>query len=547
MRFDHRQVLQTSAATAVLATLTLVTTVPARAQPASRPAAVTPALVVFITVDQLRPDYLLRWHDQLTGGLRRLLDQGAFAPQGVHDHAITETAPGHASTLSGRFPYSTGIARNSIGVNTTTAPLVGAPGIGASPFRFNGTTLADWMIAADARTKVLSVSRKDRGAILPIGRAKLPVFWYAQGAGAFVTSTWYADTLPTWVQAFNAEDRVLRRYAGSVWSPLLPEASYPEADSVAGEIPSGEVSFPHIVPDDTLQARNLVVGFPVMDELTLDFAWRGVRALDLGAGPQTDLLAVSLSTTDAIGHRWGPDSRELHDQVLRLDRMLGVFLDSLIALRGAEHIVVALTSDHGVAPSPDVRSSWGDNSRATRVFREAFDPALASLSPIVRRDRLASEAFEFDGLLLEVDRSKVVGQDQAVRALARSFAREVRKVHGVERVDVIDDLARADTVTDATARRWLHMFRPGGEVIAAITLMPYSYFGRSNTATHGSPHDYDAIVPIIFWGTAFAPGRVPGSARVVDIAPTLAQLLGIRPSERLDGHPLTQVFRHAAP
>jgi arylsulfatase A-like enzyme len=269
--------------------------------------------------------------------------------------------------------------------------------------------------------------------------------------------------------------------------------------------------------------------------------------MDLGAGPGTDLLAVSLSTTDAVGHRWGPDSRELPDQVLRLDRALGVFLDSLVALRGADRIVVALTADHGVAPSPDVRSSWGDNSKATRVFREDFDPALASLSPIVRRDRLASEAFGFDGLTLEVDRTKVVGQERGVRELARAFAKEARKVPGVQRVDVIDDLATADTVKDHTARRWLHMFRPNGEVIAAITLDPYAYFGRSNTATHGSPHDYDAGVPIIFWGKPFVAGRVSGSVRVVDIAPTLAQLLGVTPAERLDGHALPQVFRTPAP
>ncbi len=545
MRLVRRRVVPV--VSSLIAALSALVPASLPAQRAGGPVAAKPALVVFITVDQLRPDYLTRWHDQLTGGLRRLVDDGAFAPQGVHDHAITETAPGHAATLSGRFPYSTGIASNSAGVNTSDAPLVGSAGAGASPFRFKGTTLADWMIAADARTKVLSVSRKDRGAILPIGRAKLPVFWYAQGAGAFVTSTWYADTLPTWVQAFNAEDRVMKRYAGSVWAPLLPETNYPEADSVPGEIPSGEVTFPHLMPDDTLQARNLVISFPVMDDLTLDFAWRGVRAMDLGAGPQTDLLAVSLSTTDAIGHRWGPDSRELHDQVLRLDRSLSAFIDSLVALRGADRVVIALTADHGVAPSPDVRSAWGNNARAMRVFREDFDPALRSLGQILRRDRLASEAFGFDGQTLEVDRSMVVGQEQKVRELARAFAREARKVNGVERVDVIDDLAKADTVNDATARRWLHMFRPGGDVIAAVTLWPFNYAGRANTATHGSPHDYDATVPIIFWGTPFVPGRVTGSARVVDIAPTLAQLLGVSPSERLDGHTLKQVFRPTTP
>lgn len=510
-------------------------------------AAAPPTLVVLVTIDQLRPDYLTRWHAQLTGGLRRLVDEGAFAPQGVHDHAITETAPGHASTLSGRFPYSTGIASNSAGVNTSAAPLVGADGTGASPFRFKGTTLADWMLAADPRTKVLSVSRKDRGAILPVGRGKLPVFWYAPSTGGFTTSSWYADTLPAWVRGFNAEDRVMKRYAGKVWAPLLPDSLYVEPDSVPGEMGSGEVFFPHVMPDDTLRARNVIAGFPWMDDLTLDFAWRGVRAMDLGGGPQTDLLAVSLSTTDAIGHRWGPDSRELHDQVLRVDRALGVFLDSLIALRGRDRVVIALTADHGVAAIPEVRSAWGDNRRAVRVMRDSFDPALAAANELVKRGKLDPEAFSFDGQTLEVDRAKVAGKEKEVLALARAFAREARRVPGVQRADVIDDLARADTVKDQTARRWLHMFRPGGEALVAITLTPFSYFGRGGSATHGSPHDYDAKVPVLFWGAPFVPGRIAGDVRVVDIGPTLAALLGVRPLERVDGHALQQVFRRRAP
>jgi len=550
MRLVRRTAASAPAALVVAALLLASAVVAPVATPLSAqvaPAAPRPSLVVFLTVDQLRPDYLTRWHDQLTGGLRRLIDEGAFAPQGVHDHAITETAPGHASTLSGRFPYSTGIASNSAGVNTAAAPLVGSEGIGASPYRFNGTTLVDWMVAADPRTKVLSVSRKDRGAILPVGRGKYPVFWYAQASGRFVTSSWYADSLPTWLQEFNAEDRVMKRYADQVWMPLLPESAYPEADSVPGEMSSGEVNFPHVMPDDTLRAHSMVIGFPYMDEFTLDAAWRGVRAMDLGGGPQTDLLAVSLSTTDAVGHRWGPDSRELHDQILRLDRSLGLFLDSLIALRGADRVMIALTSDHGVAPNPEIASTWGDNRRATRVFRDAFDPALAALAPMVRRYELDPEAFAFDGQTLEVDRSKVVGKERGVRDLARAFAREARTVEGVLRVDVIDDLATADTVKDAIARRWLHMFRPGGEVLAAITLRPYSYFGRGNTATHGSPHDYDARVPIVFWGAGFVKGRVAGDVRVVDIAPTLAQRLGVEPAERLDGQVLHRVFRQHSP
>ncbi len=506
-----------------------------------------PALVVFLTVDQLRPDYLERWRDQLSGGLKRLLEQGAFIPLGVHDHAITETAPGHAATLSGRFPYSTGIASNRAGVNTADAPLVGASGAGASPTRFVGTTLADWMIAADPRSRVLSVSRKDRGAILPVGRGRHSVFWYSPAEGRFVTSTWYADSLPSWIHRFNAEDRVMKRYAGRSWEPLLDASAYPEPDSVAAESGGEDYVFPHLLPRDELRARNLVIGFPWMDELTLDLAWRGVRELDLGAGPQTDLLAVSLSSTDAVGHRYGPDSRELHDQILRLDRALGPFLDSLVALRGAGNVIVALTSDHGMAPSPEIRSTWGDNRSAIRVYRDDFDPVLVAVSTRVARSGIPPEAFTFDGQILEVDRAQAVGKERALLDLARAFASSARRVRGVLRVDVIDDLARADTVKDVIARRWLHMFRPGGDALVAITLRRYGVFGHGNTATHGSPHDYDATVPIIFWGSPFVPGRVTVSARVVDIAPTLAAVLGVKPLERLDGVTLRTILRWPSP
>lgn len=514
---------------------------PAAAPPPTVAAAQRPKLVLFITVDQLRPDYLTHWHDQLTGGFRRLMDEGTFYVHGVHDHGVTETAPGHASTLSGRFPYSTGIASNSAGVNTSTFPLVGSTGTGAAPFRFQGTTLADWMVAADPRTRVLSVSRKDRGAILPIGRGKFPVYWYAPRTGRFVTSTWYADSLPTWVQEFNAEDRVVQRYAGRQWDLLLNASQYPEPDSVPLESAGQGFVFPHVLPSDEEAARAGITGQPWMDELTLDFAWRGVRALNLGAGPQTDLLAVSISSTDAVGHRWGPDSRELHDQVLRADRFLGVFLDSVIALRGRENVAIVLTADHGVGPIPGVQSIWGDNSGGERIPLSSFDPIFDRVSEVVIRSRIPADAFTFDFPTLNVDRTKVGDRTRELRTVARAFAAEVRRMPGVMRADVIDDLTLADTTKDVIARRWLHMFRPGGEELVAITLDPYStpYTGAGN---HGTPHDYDARVPMIFWGRNFRVATDSGTARVVDIAPTLAHLLGIPPLERLDGVILGRTF-----
>ena len=185
------------------------------------PAPPRPKLIVVITVDQLRPDYFTRWKSQLTGGLGQLANEGAVFTDGYQDHAVTETAPGHSTILSGLWPAHTGIIRNSEGVQDSLAPLLGTTGPGASPRRFRGTTLVDWLKAVDPTTRVLSVSRKDRGAILPIGRAKEQVYWYQSGLST--TSRYYADTLPTWVQAFNAR-RLPFKAATYRW-PECAEAS----------------------------------------------------------------------------------------------------------------------------------------------------------------------------------------------------------------------------------------------------------------------------------------------------------------------------------
>ncbi len=509
-------------------------------------AAVAPALVVVVTVDQLTPRYLERWRSQFTGGLGRLLTEGAVFTNAYQDHAITETAPGHASILSGRFPYSTGIAMNYAGVNTDDSPLIGAPDAGASPSRFRGTTLADWMTSANAESRVLSVSRKDRGAILPIGRAKHSVFWYAMSNGSFTTSAWYADTLPGWVRGFNAENAVMSRYAGKKWELLLPDSAYAEPDTVVGESFGQDFVFPYVMPSDPMRATNLLIAFPFMDELTLEFAWRGVTSMQLGQRTAPDLLAVSLSTTDAVGHRWGPESREMHDHILRVDRALGAFFDSLLTVVPAERLVIALTSDHGVAPSPDMRSTVVNNARSQRIMLDDFQPAITAAAVRASQSKFPLEAIDFDGFTLSVNRSLVRGRDRDIRNIANAFAKEARALSGVMRVDLIDDLAKADTVNDAIARRWLHMFKPGGDVVATVTLNEFNIFGRSNVATHGSPHDYDALVPVIFWGAPFAALSDSSVVRVVDIAPTLAEVLGVRITERVDGRVLGKALHSTA-
>ena len=508
-----------------------------------------PKLVVFITIDAMRPDYLPRFGTQLGGGLGRLYRGGAVFTNAFHDHAITETAPGHSVTMSGRFPVHTGISANTAGVADSTTTLLEAPGVGASPFRFRGTTLTDWLIAKDPRTKVLSVSRKDRAAILPIGKSKQPVFWYSP-IGIFTTSTYYASSLPEWVKAFNAR-RVPASYAGRAWQPLLPDSAYSEPDSMS--IESGGVGFvfPHVEPAAPDSAALLLGEFPWMDDVTLQFALAGVNALNLGAGPQTDLLAISLSTTDAIGHRYGPDSRELHDQILRLDRSLGIFLDSLYRIRKQKDVVIALTADHGLTPFPEVHTR-DPNAGAIRVdvrpVLQRLSNSLATagvpgngLSYVLGVYR--GNGFSMDGGVFELDRPALatakINQDSLLRAVSADFLR----VPGVARADRISDLARADTVNDKIARRWLHMFADENKAALVVTLAPYNYWLSGFIAQHGSPNDSDAHVPIIFYGDKVKPGSYPEFARVVDMAPTLAAIVRVTPQERLDGHVLRDAIR----
>lgn len=496
-----------------------------------------PSLIVLVTIDQFRGDYLDRFGPQLHGGLGRLMRSGAWFTNAHQDHAITETAPGHASLLSGRFPRSTGITSNDVGVGDASAPLVEIPNAdGASPARFQGTTLVDWLRGKDARSRTLSVSMKDRAAILPVGRSRADVYWYYPD-GRFTTSRYYRDSLPQWVARFNAR-KLPQSFAGKSWTPLLSDSAYKEPDSVNVEGAGIEYAFPHRLPDDGDAVASLVRLTPWMDDITLAFALEGMRERSLGDGPATDVLAVSLSATDVIGHRYGPDSKEIHDQVLRLDRSLGIFLDSLFKLRDSSRVAIALVSDHGVGTIPELAA------RNVRPMPERVDlsqPAANMRARLVA-GHVEPTATYLDNKTVRVDRAALGNARINIDTVLAAFAREAKQIPGVRRVDRFLDILAGDTVNDAIARRWSHQFPKGGDVALVITLTPSSTSGGS-VATHGSPYDYDTHVPLIFYGMAFRAGRYSGFVRTVDLAPTLAEVAGVKAGERLDGVVLTQALK----
>ena len=484
------------------------------------------SLVVLVAGDQMRADYLARVAQQWTGGCARIYNQGTVFEQGQQDHAATETAPGHSTMLSGRYPSHTGIVLNSRGVQDPNAPVLGENDtIGASPRRFRGTTLYDWMLAHDPAMRVLSVSRKDRAAIFPIGRARVPVYWLYNGA--FKTSRYYADSLPDWVQAFNRRINATA-LSNITWNLLLPDSAYAEPDSMPFENGGADFAFPHRPPTVPGAAARRLNQLPWIDSLTLAFALEGVRALGLGSRDHPDLLSISLSTTDAVGHAFGPDSREIHDQLLRVDRWLGQFLDSLAGLLPNANTIVVLTGDHGVTSLPEytvtVRHRTGGRVSLGGVARAA-----------------KSFGVESDGGLLFANVDSLRARGANVDSLSQALAAEAQALPGVAQVYTPRSLARAP-FNDRAATLWRHLLPSDyGWLICATTKPGYVWSSGGLDAEHASANADDIAVPIAFYGKTIPAQKIQRPVSTTDIAPTLAALIAVSPTESVDGHVLPEV------
>lgn len=514
-----------------------------------------PVLFVHVTVDQMRADYLERFGPELTGGFGRLLREGAVFQDAYQDHALSLDAPGYAAVSTGRYPYSSGIRFDTAAVGDTTAPLVSyladstgvlVPGVvrgsGASPRRLRGGTLVDWVRERWPRARALSVSATDYGAILPVGVARTNawVYWYA--GERFTTSTYYADTLPGWVRAFN-DGLAPARAPNLAWDPLLPLERYAEPDSVPFEAGGGDFQFPHPIADDTLQAAAGLVDMPWMDSLTLALALEGMRQLRLGrgaAGP--DIVAIGLSTLDRTGHRYGPNSVELHDHVLRLDGWLGGFFAELERLTDRTRIVVSLTSNHGVTPLPEWTVFHGDSTvgyvNVDSVIAMVRGEIAERLGPgpwiparergLVRLNRAAVEAAGINN----------------VDSVADRLAELLRSLPGVAQVDTRRTLAAADTATDPIARRWLRALPPAEPADVMITLVAPNYFAPPpRFAQHGQATADDTRVPLLLMGPGVRRGNYAARVAAVDLAPTLAALAGVPTFPGLDGRVLREALR----
>src|SRR3984885_6535945 len=473
-------------------------------------AASKPKLVVAIIVDQFRYDYLTRFDGDYHEGLRTLQSSGAFFTDGHEAHFPTVTAVGHAAFLSGSIPAIDGIVGNEwfdreTGKSVTsvsddaTKLLGGNGGTGSSPRRLIVTTLGDEIKATGpADSEVIGISLKDRAAILPAGHAANAAYWFDHESGQFVTIIYYMKDLPAWVQAFNKSDAA-RKYASAKWGV------YRTLPSVLGK-PYYEAMIATPYGNDMLEA----------------FAEEALKEERLGRHSGTDVLTVSFSSNDLLGHQVGPDAPEVRDMCIQTDRVLGRLLQAVEAEAGAGNYVVVFSSDHGVAPKPEELTKRGiPAGRFSRdqvyqviegALTEKYGPGKwilgnAELSPYLNHDLLREK--------------------HAALAEAEEIAAEaVRKLPYIFRVYTGAQLEHENLAGDPIGTLLQRGYYRGRAADLFIVQKPYWLASKDGTS-HGTPFSYDTHVPLIFLGRGIRPGRYDENVRTADIAPTLAALLGV--------------------
>jgi predicted AlkP superfamily pyrophosphatase or phosphodiesterase len=514
-----------------------------------------PKLAVVIAVDQLRADYLVRFRPYFgTGGFNRLLAGGTDFTNAHYRHAITLTAPGHAQILSGAFARDHSIIANEWldrdlweqinSVEDRDSPLVGitpkemgtaaalAPEkTGRSPKNYHATTVGDELKKLHgANSKVFSASNKDRSAILLGGQQADGAYWDEQGK--FVTSRHYRAELPAWITAFNAEKRA-QAYFGRTWERLLAPEIYDRVqgpDDVVGE--TVNFGFTRTFPKKVDGGKPAIApaffdayeNSPFSSEVLGAFVERALVEEKLGHHAATDLLAVSFSQIDSIGHSYGPDSHEVMDALLRLDRVLASLLDAVDREVGLKHCVIVLTADHGVSPMPELapgkppgRIKGADlDAVGARALDAAYGPLPAD-ELWLTRDNLAYH------LRPAALAAKKVSAHDAALVLKAAFLALPTIAEAFTRDELLAAPPEGDSVL-AMARRSYHAGR--GRDLLLIT-KPYHFLARNSGSTHGQPYEYDTHVPIVWFGAGVPQAVRTDKVGVDDIAPTLSALLGI--------------------
>ncbi len=506
-----------------------------RRVPPPKPKVAGIRLVVVVVVDQLGWDTLMRFRPALRGGLARLLDSGVTFSAAHHRHAMTATAPGHATLATGLTPRHHGVVANywfDRNANREVYSAEDPVSEEVGPVNLLATALPDWVRQRDPWGRTFTASGKDRSAVMLGGKRPTGAFWFDPEVGGFVTSHRY-HRAPGWVMAFNRRP-LLRERFGTLWQPLpLPprvDASRLGVVQLEGSgLPTG---FPHAYgPDSTRPGEGFyeaIFDSPAIDEYLADFARELVARERLGLDDHLDYLGLSFSAVDSVGHTYGPHSREALDAVLRLDRALGELLATIEQQVGRNRMVVALSADHGVAPMPERQRRLG-----LRGGRES--PAdVACIQSVLRRLDDAYGRRDWFAYDLYLDAVQVARSRVPRAELDRRIAGWLGSCPDVARVwtraQLSPDRPTADTMLAFQRASYL----PSRSPDFVLQWEPGFVDTRRGT-THKTPYDYDTHVPLVIRVPRVAPREVRQPVATADLAPTLAALLGLRPPRRLDG------------
>lgn len=522
-----------------------------------------PKLVVGIVVDQMRTDYIYRYWDNFgTGGFKRLCTGGAFLRDAHFDYTPTETGPGHASVYTGTTPARHGIVANDMFVRATgkgdycasahdTVKGVGMPDeIGRrSPRNLLATTLADELERRfDGKAKTIGIALKDRGAILPIGRTGDAAYWFAGGAdGAFGTSTWFMRELPDWLQRFNGE-RLANGYLGRTWDLLLPRERYHEAlpDDNPYEIPiSGAASATLPVDLKALLkasgSTQVIAQTPWGNTLTTDLALAAIEGERLGADAITDLLAVSYSSTDLLGHRMGPRALEVEDMYLRLDLELARLLDELDRRVGPGAYTVFLTADHAAADVPSYLAAL----RGSAGYPDAKAMEAGLNAALARRFGPGKWVRAITNEQVFLNDSLIAARKLDAERVQRAAADHLLTEPLIAEALTASDLSRF-TYADGLRRLLQRGYMPqrSGDVLFAYRPGYFEGYGANPTrgTTHGSGWNYDTHVPILLYGHGIRPGNVLRRTSITDIVPTIAMVVGMILPDACSGAVVTEAL-----
>jgi predicted AlkP superfamily pyrophosphatase or phosphodiesterase len=497
-----------------------------------------PRLVVVFVIDQFRADYLERYHDQFgEGGFRMFLDRGAYFTDCNYDYANTRTAPGHATLFTGSYTSGHGILSNewwdpqkkkvvtSVEDNATKLLGITGRGPGASPHNLRTDTLGDELkLATGGKSRVFAVSLKDRAAVLPAGFSGDAAYWIDPTSGVWITSTYYRPSLPEWVRNFNESHRT-EKYLNKDWKDAegkLLGSTAPRKDK------NGKAA----------GFFEIVGSTPFGDEYQFEFAKELVLYEKLGTGPTTDLLSISLSANDLLGHEVGPDTPQMREMALTLDRQIADFVNFLGHQIGLANVWMALSADHGIAPLPE----FANTLRLPIARLESGtlrDQANALLSKKYARKADYVPDLHYPFASLDEEAFAGVGRKEAD---AESDVGDALVQIGLAGYFTKWQLARGTTPNTELGRRYTHSYSPeAGWYVMGIP-KPFSV-GTSEGTDHASPFSYDTHVPLAFYGLAFQPGVYRTHAEPVDLAVTLASLLGINPPAKATGRVLTEAIQ----